>query len=69
MKSYVQILGTETGDSSPSILVFFDNCRYLFNVGEGLQRLSIEHKTKITKINHVFITELSHKNIGGLPGI
>lgn len=44
MKVYVQFLGSETGDSSPSFLVFFENYRYLFNVGEGTQRFCLEHK-------------------------
>lgn len=35
--AYLQILGTDTGDSTPGVLVFCDNSRYLFNVGEGTQ--------------------------------
>lgn len=68
MKSYIQILGTETGDSSPSILIFFDDNRYLFNIGEGLQRFSLEYKIKLSRITDIFLTRLTWKNIGGLPG-
>ena len=34
--SYVQILGTgmDTQDTSPSVLLFFDNQRFIFNAGE-----------------------------------
>lgn len=45
------------------------NCRYLFNCGEGTQRLAHEHKMKLSKIEHIFITQPIWKNIGGLPGI
>ncbi len=37
LQTYVQILGTDTGDTCPSVMVFSQNCRYLFNVGDGLQ--------------------------------
>lgn len=43
--------------------------RYLFNCGEGTQRLAHEHKTKLTRLEHIFITQRSWKSIGGLPGL
>lgn len=42
--------------------------RYLFNCGEGTQRLAHEHKMKLAKLEHIFITKSSWNNIGGLPG-
>ena len=35
-------LGTDTGDTTPSVLLFFDNLRFLFNVGEGFQRFCVQ---------------------------
>jgi len=35
--TYIQILGTVTGDSCPAILIVTEAARYLFNAGEGLQ--------------------------------
>lgn len=43
--------------------------RYLFNCGEGTQRLAHEHKTKLTRLEHIFITRTSWNCIGGLPGL
>lgn len=43
--------------------------RYLFNCGEGTQRLAHEHKMKLSRIEHIFVTQPIWKNIGGLPGI
>lgn len=43
--------------------------RYLFNCGEGTQRLAHEHKAKLAKLDHVLITQSSWRNIGGLPGL
>lgn len=43
-------------------------CRYLFNCGEGTQRLAHEHKMKLARLEHIFITQPVWRNIGGLPG-
>lgn len=43
--------------------------RYLFNCGEGTQRLAHEHKIKISKLEHIFITYPRWENIGGLTGL
>ena len=51
----------------PSLLLVTDTQRYLFNCGEDVHRLSIEHKIKRTKLQNVFITRLSWRNLGGLP--
>lgn len=48
-----------------NILLF----RYLFNCGEGTQRLAHEHKMKLSKLEHIFVTHSSWNNIGGLPGV
>ena len=64
----LQILGTATGDSSPSVLVCYEEERYLFDVGEGLQRFCFEHKVKVPKIAHIFLSRLEPDACGGLPG-
>ncbi|XP_015768967.1 PREDICTED: zinc phosphodiesterase ELAC protein 2-like [Acropora digitifera] len=66
---YLQVLGTETKDTSPSLFLFADSQRYLFNCGEGTQRIFNEHKLKLTKINNIFLTRLCWEYIGGLPGM
>ncbi|XP_077209963.1 tRNase Z TRZ3, mitochondrial-like isoform X2 [Tasmannia lanceolata] len=68
---YVQILGTgmDTQDTSPSVLLFFDKQRFIFNAGEGLQRFCTEHKIKLSKIDHMFLTRVCSETAGGLPGL
>ena len=45
--------------------------RYLFNCGEGTQRLTsqLSLNKALAQLEHVFITSKSWKNIGGLPGL
>ncbi|XP_057967084.1 tRNase Z TRZ3, mitochondrial [Malania oleifera] len=68
---YVQILGTgmDTQDTSPSVLLFFDKQRFIFNAGEGLQRFCTEHKIKLSKIDHIFLSRVCSETAGGLPGL
>ena len=68
--SYLQVLGLgcDTHDTLPSVLLFFDNERYLFNIGEGFQKFSLEHRIKIAKIDGIFLTRTTTEAAGGLPG-
>ncbi|KAG8379983.1 hypothetical protein BUALT_Bualt07G0146400 [Buddleja alternifolia] len=69
--AYVQVLGTgmDTQDTSPSVLLFFDKQRFIFNAGEGLQRFCNEHKIKLSKIDHIFLSRVCSETAGGLPGL
>ncbi|KAL1210963.1 tRNase Z TRZ3 [Cardamine amara subsp. amara] len=69
--AYAQILGTgmDTQDTSSSVLLFFDKQRFIFNAGEGLQRFCTEHKIKLSKIDHIFLSRVCSETAGGLPGL
>ncbi|KAM5579119.1 tRNase Z TRZ3, mitochondrial [Rosa sericea] len=69
--AYVQFLGTgmDTLDTSPSVLLFFDKQRFIFNAGEGLQRFCTEHKIKLSKIDHIFLSRVCSETAGGIPGL
>ncbi|KAJ3102173.1 Zinc phosphodiesterase ELAC protein 2 [Phlyctochytrium planicorne] len=69
MKWFIQILGAATHDSRPSVIVHFDSQRYLFNCGEGTQRLCNDQRIRLAKLKTMFISRLSWDNIGGLPGM
>jgi ribonuclease Z len=69
MSSYLQIISCETADSSPSILVATENERFLFNSGDGSQRLCCEHRVRLAKMENVFLTHVGADATGGLPGM
>jgi ribonuclease Z len=68
---YIQVLGvgTDTGCTVPSALLFFDRNRYLFNAGEGFQRFCVEHKIRMTKLTAILTTRVNTEATGGLPGM
>ena len=69
MKCDVQILGAHSADASPSIYFICENQRYLINAGEGCQRLCMEHRVRLSKLDQVFLTRITADTVGGLPGL
>lgn len=66
----LQIIGNGSIDCPPSILVISDTSRYLFNCGEGTQRLLMECGTRnLSKLEHIFLTRMSWDNVGGAIGM
>ncbi|KAG2206524.1 hypothetical protein INT47_008541 [Mucor saturninus] len=69
MKAYIQILGQNSPEGPPSLIVHYDNQRYLFNCREGTQRLCVQEKARLAKTSNVFLSRLSWDCLGGLPGM
>ncbi|KYN43501.1 Ribonuclease Z, mitochondrial [Trachymyrmex septentrionalis] len=68
-KVSLQILGTGAYGTSRCVYLTAGHTRYIFNCGEGTQRLAYEHKYKLIKLEHVFITSATWNNLGGMPGM
>ncbi|GFY59139.1 zinc phosphodiesterase ELAC protein 2 [Trichonephila inaurata madagascariensis] len=66
---FLCVLGNGSKSSSRALYMFTDHARYLFNCGEGTQRLAQEHKMKLSKLDDIFITHNSWENLGGLLGL
>ncbi|KAM7387533.1 hypothetical protein PAMA_009920 [Pampus argenteus] len=66
---YLQVVGAGSRGSPASLYLFSEYNRYLFNCGEGTQRLMQEHKLKAARLDNIFLTRLSWKNVGGLSGM
>ncbi|KAI1884252.1 hypothetical protein AGOR_G00224530 [Albula goreensis] len=66
---YVQVLGAGSRDNGPSLYVFSEYNRYLFNCGEGTQRLMQEHKVKAARLDNILLTRMNWQNVGGLSGM
>ncbi|XP_026332982.1 ribonuclease Z, mitochondrial [Hyposmocoma kahamanoa] len=66
---YLQVLGSGARGAPNTLYLFTDHKRYLFNCGEGTQRIAHEHKVKLSRLDHIFITSKTWRNLGGLPGL
>lgn len=67
---YIQVLsnGSDTGIAVPSVFLFFDRKRYLFNASEGLQRYILENRATFGQINGIMLTRTTTDASGGLAG-
>lgn len=45
----LQVLGSGANGAPAAVYLFTDQARYLFNCGEGTQRLAHEHKTRLSR--------------------
>ncbi|XP_022080535.1 zinc phosphodiesterase ELAC protein 2-like [Acanthaster planci] len=69
-KVSIQVTGAGTSACPPSILVIAESVRYLFNCGEGTQRLMFENRIRsLAKLEHIFFTKMTWDNLGGSIGM
>jgi len=73
MHAVVTVLGAGAADGGgPAVLLQFEDVassRYLFNCGEGMQRLCGQHGLKLANLKGIFLTRLDWSHVGGLPGL
>lgn len=65
---YIQVLSTYTDDSTPSLLVVFDNARYLFNAPESFSRICVQSRIGMRRMGKVFVGKIGD-DTAGLPGL
>jgi hypothetical protein len=57
-----------TSDTEPSLLVTFENAKYLFNVGENTTRSFLQTGRRWNNARGVFLTSVGTTRASGLPG-
>eukprot|EP01031_Cornospumella_fuschlensis_P029672 gene29672-35817_t len=65
----LQVLATGGESHYPIVVLITENARVLFDVGEGAQRLAVEHKVRIGKISHLCLSSHYPSSLGGVPGL
>ncbi|KAL8603885.1 hypothetical protein ACOMHN_049703 [Nucella lapillus] len=65
----VQVVGSGGKGTPKCVLLTTDHSKYLFNCGEGTQRIATEFKMRLSKLENIFITHKNWDNIGGLLGM
>lgn len=64
----MQVMTTFSSDTTiPSVMLFTQNHTYVFNCGEGMQRLC-QIRGRIPKYSDIFLTRVNWDVAGGLPG-
>lgn len=68
MTCNLTILSTDTTFHATCVVVTTESSRFLFDAPEGTQRLVVEHKIRVGKIQTVFLTSCDPFSVGGLTG-
>jgi len=68
---YFQVVGQGTEHGSRSLFLYTDTFRFMFNCGEGTQRLCAEYCTKysVSELSRILVTNKNWDNMGGLTGM
>ncbi len=69
LKAKLVVVGVDSVDSKPSLMLVCDDMSYLFNCGEGTQRLCEEYRIKLPKLGHIFFSHVDWRMVGGFPGL
>lgn len=69
MHSFVEVIGSGNDDCSSSIQLFFNEGRYLFECGDGTQRVCTEYTTKFGRLRGIYLNSLSAPSMGGVFGL
>jgi ribonuclease Z len=69
MSAFVQIISCGTADTDPCVVIGTEHERHLFNVGEGIQRLCMEHKVRVNRFENIYLSHVGADSVGGLPGM
>lgn len=64
----LQVMGTGANELAPSLYLFTDTQRYLFNCCENTTKFCTEHKLRLPKVKNVFVTQLCWEKVGGYCG-
>lgn len=66
----IEVIGSGAHGSPKSVYLCVGPVRYLFNCGEGTQRLANEYKIKLCRTTpHIFVTYPCWSNVSGLLGM
>jgi ribonuclease Z len=69
MKTTLKIISIPTEQSTASVAITCDDATYVFNTGEGCQRIIQQNKFKISKLKTILFSRIGWDCLGGLPGM
>jgi len=63
------VLSTVSSDTEPTIIVAFDNAKYIFNAGENTSRSFLQSRRHWRRARGIFLTSVGSQRCSGLPGL
>ncbi|KAH9940691.1 hypothetical protein B0H21DRAFT_572283 [Amylocystis lapponica] len=63
------VLSAVSSDTEPTVVVTFDNAKYIFNAGENTGRTWLQSRRHWRKARGLFLTSVGTQRASGLPGL
>ncbi|KAJ7573869.1 hypothetical protein C8J56DRAFT_1173192 [Mycena floridula] len=63
------VLSSVSSDTEPTIVITFDNAKYIFNAGENTNRSFLQSKYNWKRTQGIFFTQLGTQRASGLAGL
>ena len=62
------VISALSSDTEPTIIITFDNAKYIFNAGENTGRAWIQSRTHWKRMKALFLTQVGTQRMSGMPG-
>ena len=62
------VISALSSDTEPTIIVTFDNAKYLFNAGENTGRAWTQSRAHWRRVKALFFTQVGTQRMSGMPG-
>ncbi|KAJ2915930.1 hypothetical protein MD484_g4468, partial [Candolleomyces efflorescens] len=69
MNWQASVLSGLSADSQPTVMISFDDAKYMFNAGEGTVRSQTHSESNRRRLKALFLSQLSQERAGGMPGL
>ena len=63
------VISALSSDTEPTIILTFDNAKYIFNAGENTGRAWMQRRAHWRRMKAVFFTQTGTQRMGGMPGM
>ena len=62
------VISALSSDTEPTIIVTFENAKYIFNVGENTGRAWMQSRAHWRRMKALFFTQVGTQRMSGMPG-
>lgn len=62
------VISSLSSDTEPTIIVTFDNAKYIFNAGENTGRAWVQGRAHWKRMKALFLTQVGTQRMSGMPG-
>lgn len=63
------VISALSSDTEPTIIITFDDAKYIFNAGENIGRAWTQSRAHWRRVKALFFTQVGTQRMSGMPGM